>query len=1194
MCVLLHLLLQKNFVSGADGKGLSRAVRLDFLALLALVFTMFQTLADPLAVTGQWDFKLGDLRATIGSDLQYVGDTSNITSFTIAKINGQQANVMGFGSNSSSQGFIMRHGAAPNGGGQFVNQYTLIMDVLYPGGDDSSAWLPLVQADPFNHSGNDAEFYFGVTTTPGPDGIGPASQMTATLLPNTWYRLGLVVDLTAQAGKQLRKYLNGTPVGMQNLSGGIDGRYALGPSALLFTTGFDDPNNPPQPGYVNSIQFINGCVAPADMAALGGPSPQGIPYNDSRPSIQVTAGNWQSPSLKLAWTGRSGSMFDVQITPDLSNPNWQTIGTFSAEDTVTVAASTLAGSSGFLRVAGSPSGSAIPGAVREGAFVVGRVNGAQSLPTKQLIRTSGQSLRFSGRAVDIALSPDGTLAFIKNNLFLQVVDTASWRVLQSLRYPGSAASMSGIAVNPAGTHVYVTGLGNELYDYTISANRSVALSRTISLPAAANPSGVAISADGSNAFVCLTRQDYLVTVNLATTNITKSILVGVAPWDVVLSPDGNTAYVSNWGGRHPVKGDLVGSSINEPIVVDERGVAASGTVSVVDLSSNTEVMEIATGLHPSAEALSQDGSTLYVANANSDTVTVINTQMRAVQETIVMKPDPALPTGSACDGLALSPDGKQLYVANGGNNAVGIVELPNGQHTNSLILGFVPTDWYPSAVVADSSNLYVANIKGLGSGSAVTTFLGSATKIPLPTQAVLNKLTAQVQNDGRVPHILRAQTPPQTNVVPVPVPARAGEPSVFQHVLYVIKENKTYDQMFGDIPQGNGNSNLCVYPKFVTPNHHALATQFVLLDNYYCNGVFSTDGHSWCTEANSTDYWEKSLGTINRAVHQGTDPLMYTSSGFIWDNVLRHNLTMRNYGVMGESYPQPSTLTWLQVYADYTNHAGKIKFNTYIGAPPVLPKYSSTGVSGFNLSIPDQLRADGFIAELNAAQSNGNWPTFNMFYLPNDHTAGTSPGYPSPRAQLADNDLALGRVVEAVSKSIFWTNTVIFVIEDDPQSGFDHVDGHRSICLVISPYTKRGQTISTFYNQVGVVHTMEQIMGLPPMNQMDSMGPLMADCFMATPNFTPYTALAVNIALNEMNAGTTSSLSRKDRYWAQLSQKQDFSKPDVADDNTLNHIIWHAMKGDARYPSEFTGSHGKGLKKLGLILAKSVKGDDDD
>jgi YVTN family beta-propeller protein len=592
--------------------------------------------------------------------------------------------------------------------------------------------------------------------------------------------------------------------------------------------------------------------------------------------------------------------------------------------------------------------------------------------------------------------------------------------------------------------------------------------------------------------------------------------------------------------------------------------------------------------------LSRDNQTLFVANANSDTVSVINTTTRAVVETILMRPDPRLPFGSASDALSLSRDGATLYVANGGNNAVAVVELPNDQHTNSLIQGFIPTDWYPGAVFADLYHLYVVNCKGIGSTNQdVYNLTGSVNKISLPSADTLKQYTAEVQENSRVPQMLQSQASAHADQSPAPVPAHIGEPSVFQHVLYIIKENKTYDQLFGDISQGNGEPGLCVFGRQTTPNQHALAAQFVLLDNYYCNGVYSTDGHSWCTEANATDYWEKSLGAANRSGQIGMDPLAYSSSGFIWNNVLQHGLTFHNHGVFGQSFAQPDS-TWLQAYAEYTNHTGRLGFTTYIGNSPVLPAYSSTNVSGFNLKIPDQYRADGFLKEFSAAQATGVWPAFNMFYLPDDHTAGGSPGYPTPRAQVADNDLALGRVIEAVTKSSFWSNTVIFVIEDDPQSGYDHVDGHRSICLVVSPYTKRGQTVSTFYNQIGLIHTMEQIMGLPPMNQMDAMAPLMTDCFTPRPDFTAYTALPNEIPLNEMNPGTISSLTPRDRHWAQLSLQMDFRQPDLVNDDTLNRIIWHSIKGKARYPAEFAGPHGKGLKSLGLITSKNHSSDDDD
>src|SRR6266704_2340241 len=288
---------------------------------------------------------------------------------------------------------------------------------------------------------------------------------------------------------------------------------------------------------------------------------------------------------------------------------------------------------------------------------------------------------------------------------------------------------------------------------------------------------------------------------------------------------------------------------------------------------------------------------------------------------------------------------------------------------------------------------------------------------------------------------------------------------------------------------------------------------------------------------------------------------------------------------MDYASPVPANATWSQIYADFTNGTHAIHYSQNIGIASLRP-YSSTNVPGWNLGIPDVVRADEFIRELNLAQSNGTWASFHLLYLPNDHTGGP----PTPQAQVADNDLSLGRVVEAVSKSIFWSNTVIFVIEDDPQSGYDHVDGHRSLCLVISPYTKRGQVISTFYNQAGVLHTMEQIMGLPPMNQQDAMAPLMFDCFTNVADFTPYTTLANNVPLTD---GTTSAAlpMRRQRYWAKQIKKMDFSKPDLINEEVFNRYIWFTIKTNTPYPARFVGGHGRGLKPLGLVLEKN-RGDD--
>jgi YVTN family beta-propeller protein len=599
-------------------------------------------------------------------------------------------------------------------------------------------------------------------------------------------------------------------------------------------------------------------------------------------------------------------------------------------------------------------------------------------------------------------------------------------------------------------------------------------------------------------------------------------------------------------------------------------------------------------LHPSDLELSADGATLYVANANSDIVSVFSTQTRTLKESILVRPDPGFPYGSAANGLALSKDGKSLFVASAGNNAVAVLELPNAAHTNTLLQGFLPTDWYPGAVIADSNYLYVANVKGLGTrqGQPTTTawqigaFLGTANKIAIPNQDSLSKFTAQSFEQGRISHIRQSQQLARPNQQPVPVPQRVGEPSVFQHVVYILKENKTYDQLFGDMPEGNGAPGLCIYPEFVSPNHHALARQYVLLDNFYCNGVNSSDGHSWSTEGNVTDHLEKSFGGFSRSYTFGDDPLTYSSTGFIWNNVLQHGLTFRNYGEMDYAATSPAA-SWLQIYMDYTNRANSIRYVQNIGVASLRP-YSSTNVPGWNMAIPDVARAAGFIKELNMAQSKGVWEAFHLLYLPNDHTGGP----PSPRAQVADNDLALGQVVEAITKSVFGSNTVIFVIEDDPQSGYDHVDGHRSICLVISPYTRRGQVISTFYNQAGVLHTMQRILGIPPMNQQDAMAPLMSECFTNVPNFSAYTCLPSNIPLTEGLSGTA-ALTPKQQALAKKVQSMDFTRPDRINDDLFNRYIWSTIKGDEPYPAKYVGGHGRGLKTLGLTLDKSVVDDDD-
>ena len=707
-----------------------------------------------------------------------------------------------------------------------------------------------------------------------------------------------------------------------------------------------------------------------------------------------------------------------------------------------------------------------------------------------------------------------------------------------------------------------------------------------SLQFGGRPVDIALSPDKRTLYVKDNRG--IVVVDVETWKVRQELLVG---------RDGRRAYVSNWGGRHPMSGEKTATTSGTPAVVDARGVAASGTVSVIDLQAKTVIAEIEVGLQSSGIALDEAHSRLYVANANSDTVGVIDTSTLRVVETISVRPDASLPFGSMPNALALTPDGNTLFVANGGNNAVAVVRIDRLRN-RSRVEGFIPAGWYPGAVVTDGKRLFVANIKGVGSrnpqpeqkGWNVYRFLGTVQRVAMPNRQQLAQYSRRVSQDARVPQILRAWERAQSGKKPVPVPEKVGEPSVFEHVVYIITENRTYDQVFGAIGKGASEPSLCIFGREVTPNHHALAEQFVLLDNYYCNGVNSADGHAWSTEGNVTAYTERSFGGWTRSYPFGDDPLAYSSTGFIWDHVLAAGLSFRNYGEMDYAEPIPADASFPDIYQDFVKGTRRIRFTQNIGIEN-LRRYSCREYPGWNMRIPDVLRAEVFLRELKEFERKDYFPNLVIIYLPQDHTSGTQPGMPTPRAHVADNDLALGRIVEAISKSKFWAKTCIFVIEDDPQDGFDHVDGHRSLCLVISPYTKRGAVVSEFYNQSSVLHTICRILGVPPMNQMVAMAPVMTACFTDNPDLTPYQALPNRVPLDELNP-PLSSLTPQQRHWAEASLRLPLEKPDLAEEDLLNRILWHAVRGvDAPYPSEFAGAHGKGLAARGLVLMPEEKDD---
>jgi YVTN family beta-propeller protein len=813
------------------------------------------------------------------------------------------------------------------------------------------------------------------------------------------------------------------------------------------------------------------------------------------------------------------------------------------------------------------------------------------VPTGQLIRPAGQSVAFGGRPVDIALSPDQHTVFVKNTDSLLVLDAAQWQVLQELAYPkGEAGSMHGLAVSQDGGAVYVTGSVKNLLEARRDNGGPWKWHRQIQLGSQkVNPCGVALAADGHSAYAGLSISNTLAVIDLDASNVSAEIPTGVCPFDVVLARDGQTAYVSNFGGRHARPGEHSEESVGTPVVVDDRSIARTGTITRIDLQARQATGELAVGLHPAELVLSPDGSRLLVANANSDSVSVIETGSFQVRETISVRPDPQLPFGSLSNALTLSTDGRTLFVANGGNNAIAVVALATQPNRPSAVRGFIPAGWFPGGVCTDGTSLYIANVKGEGSrdgrpGTASWNskqVRGSVTRVAIPAADQLAGYTQQVAADARVPQILRALEQAHSGLQPVPVPQRPGEPSTIEHVVYVIKENRTYDQVFGDMPQGNNDPKLCIYGRQITPNHHALADEFVLLDNYYCNGVVSADGHQWATQGAVTDYQEKSFGGHVRSYDFGTDALAYAGCNFLWDSVLLHGRTFRNYGEFDFPSLVPDNANWFDVYNDFRNQAGQITFRQVVPME-TLHKYTSPIFPGWNLAIPDALRLEAFLKEFQEYEQRGEWQNLVIVYLPQDHTAGTGRGHPTPRACLADNDLALGRLVEAISHSRFWARTAIFVNEDDPQDGWDHVDGHRSICLVVSPYVKRHALVSQFYNQLSVLHTIERILGLPSTAQMTAQAPTMEACFTGTPDLTPYTALPPTIPLDERNEQASAP---DDHAWelVRASEAMDFSRPDRIDEDTFNRILWHASMGrEVPYPAALAGAHGNGLRSLKL------------
>ena len=816
------------------------------------------------------------------------------------------------------------------------------------------------------------------------------------------------------------------------------------------------------------------------------------------------------------------------------------------------------------------------------------------VPTNQILKPAGTQILFPGRPVSLLLVDGGKTLVVQNKNNLLFIDVQTSKIRQTLTSP---TGLSVIGLAGTGARIYTSDAKDHVRVAEKHANGTYQWDKPIDLAkpkaeGSAHPAGMAMP-NSKELWVTSTRGNNVQQIDLEMGKVKQVVPVGVAPFTIVF-PRADRAYVSNWGGDHPKKGDPQAPSSKTPVKVDPRtSIGNHGSVSVLAPVGGQwkQIKTIPVGLHPSGMIVSRTGKLVYVANANSDTVSVIDTATDKVIETINCRPEHRLPFGSGCNALALHPEGHTLYVANGSNNSIAVVQLGGNSAEvrglslarQSALAGLIPTGWYPGAVQvsADGKQLFVANIKGHGSlddkrakekGKNSHDHLGSVSMIDLAVgSAVFEKYTAEVNANNRLAYSLAGLEKPRADVKPVPVPERHGEPSVFEHVLYIIKENRTYDQVFGGIKEGNGDPNLVMFGEKVTPNHHALVRQYTLFDNFYCSGVLSADGHSWVNAAYVTDYLERSFGGFTRSYpYEGSDPLAFAPTGFLWDNALLHKKTFRNYGEHCKTTYTPAKATWSDVYADFKNGTRKVKIDVEPNMASLKP-YSHPGYPGFPLTTPDVYRARLFLDEFRDFEKKGTLPNLLYIFLPCDHTNGTKPDSPTPEAMVADNDLAVGQIVEAVSKSKFWPKTCIFIVEDDPQNGFDHVDGHRTVALIVSPYTKRKFVDSTNYNQTSMVKTIELILGLPPMNQLDLSATPMRNSFQAKPDLTPFTCLPNTIPLDTLNP-PLKKLKGKALLWAKKSLALNFESEDQADEDTLNRILWHATRGyETPYPAEFVG-----------------------
>jgi YVTN family beta-propeller protein len=796
-----------------------------------------------------------------------------------------------------------------------------------------------------------------------------------------------------------------------------------------------------------------------------------------------------------------------------------------------------------------------------------------------------------------ALASSGNAALVykldwRTNRMVDLVRAAVTPGMQSIAFDSAAGGPVitglGAAKSAAGTRQVVQVVG-------IADGAARILGSDLGKSAVGGLTVTSTNGISRSVLVALTYNDELAIVDRATGSA-KKVKTGIAPFGVTVNAAGTVAYVSNWGGRFPKSGDRTAATGGEPqadlVVVDARGIAASGTVARVDLKTNEVTHTIEVGLHPTSLAWDEAHDRLYVASSNSDAISVIDTRTNSLLENIPIQPFERKVAGVAPEALALSKDGQHLYAACAGLNAVAVVAL--NSRSLDRVEGLIPTAWYPNhiALSPDGNYLAVSTLLGVGSGRQgqderkryVHAYRGTLHVIPIPDSAQLAGYTTAVAENNHLGLRNAAKSQPAVAAraaKPLPVPLRAGDPSLIDHVVYIVKENRSYDQYFGDLGKGNGDPTLQQFGDDVIPNQRKLAREYVLLDNFYANGGNSADGHQWVTQASETDYtyWP---GWGGRSYPKnGDDPLAYANSGFLWDNALLRNRTFEDFGEFVGNLLGMPRLKLLDEYRKGGDFQGK--FHTVAPIAP-LNRYLVKDYPAYSLEVPDVVRARIFLRHIKRWESSGQMPNLVMVQLPSNHTSGTTPGGATPKAMIADNDLALGQIVEGLTHSKFWKSMLILVVEDDAQNGLDHVDGHRTVAQAISPYIRRGAVDSTFYSQVSLIKTIELILGLPSMSLFDLIASDMRNSFQMTPDLTPYTAEVPKQSIYEANP-KLNALRGPARKAAEESMRMNFAVPDAAPTEKLNRIIWASARGwKEPYPAA----------KRGVFLPAGPEEDDAD